>query len=111
MAAVVALLVGVGAESKSLGARATCIDKVDVVHLEVRSPGSQSGGEIVTSGVILTFALCDGNSVGSKAARVSSLSVYSETGLESRNVHLFLVGAWYISSEHISKFSPFYLPL
>lgn len=33
LAAVVALLVGVGAESKSLGALAASVDKVDVVHL------------------------------------------------------------------------------
>jgi hypothetical protein len=98
LAAVVALLVSVGAESKSLGARATGVDNIDVVHLQVGCPSSQGSSEIVVGGVILTLALCDGDSVGGKAARVSGLSVNGESRLKGRNVDLLLVGTYIVLS-------------
>jgi hypothetical protein len=99
LTAVVALLVGVGAESKSLGARATGVDNIDVVHFQVGCPSSQGSSKIVIGGVILTLALRDGDSVRSKAACVSSLSVDGQSRLQGWDVDLLLVGAWSVLSE------------
>lgn len=56
-------------------AGAAGVDKVDVIDLQVGSPGPQRSSEVVVGGVILALALCDGNGVRCKATCIGGLSV------------------------------------
>jgi hypothetical protein len=91
LAAVVALLISVCAESNGLGARSARVDDVYVVDLEVCGPCTESGRLVVIKTIVLTLARRNGDFISGVAAGVGCLSIDSQGRFKSLDVDLFLI--------------------
>lgn len=93
LATVVALLATIGAQCQGLRARATGVDEVDVVDLQVGGVSAKSSGFIIVWRIILALALRYGYRVCREAGGIRSLSVDGQRGLECLDVYLLFVRA------------------
>lgn len=91
--AVVALLISLGAQCKSLAALAARVDKVDIINLEVWRVGAESGSLVVVRGVVLALFLGNGDGVGFIGRGVGRVAVDCQRGFQGLDVDLFGVGA------------------